>query len=306
MDLYRIFAVIVNWNLKDDTIACIRSVQNAGLPPENIILVDNGSVDNSVSAIRKVFSSIIIIKNMENLGFAGANNIGIDHALTKQAEWVFLLNNDTVVSPTFFADIQCVHKDVQARVYAPRINYFDEPGQVWYLGHVHIAGTLFSRTILKKNSDIENKIAVPIDFASGCGVLIHREIFETVGVFDPSFFMYGEDADLMWRIRQAGYSIFAVPKAVMWHKVSRSAGKDSPATRYWKTRNQIRFYRLHAFGAKKWLMFGLSTVRTIGFFFYDMFVGKRYLLLPLARGWFDGWLGTHYFSGEYEFGNRNL
>ncbi len=303
-----IFTVIVNWNLKDDTIACIKSVIDAGIVPQNIILMDNGSHDGSASAIRQAFDgTVTIIENTENLGFAVANNIGINTALRKSAEWIFILNNDTIISATFFSDMRRAHAELHAYVYAPMIRYFDEPERVWYLGDKCIPGTLFTRGLLK-NKPAPNAPLPPIsvDFASGCGVLIHRNVFETIGLFNPTFFMYGEDVDLMWRVRQAGFRIIAVPNAVMWHKVSRSAGKDSPATRYWKIRNQIRFYKLHTVRANRALMFMLSSIRTIVIGTRDILSARHALLLPLFHGWVDGWRSSELYSKGYIYGNRSV
>ncbi len=307
MNFEKIFAVIVNWNLKDDTIACLRSLLKAGLFARNIVLVDNGSRDNIVSGIQTVYPDITIIKNKQNFGFAVANNIGITYALEQSAEWVFLLNNDTIVAPNILAEIQRVHRSTQASVYGPQIRYFDEPERIWYLGDIHIPGTLFTRSLQKDRlASVTLPDAIPVDFVSGCGALIHRKVFETVGMFNPTFFMYGEDADLMWRIRRAGFRIIAVPNAVMWHKVSRSAGKDSPATRYWKTRNQIRFYRLHTRGAKRGLMFVLSTLRAVVFVVKDILLWRKQLLTPLYHGWADGWWHKENFAEVYQYGKSSV
>lgn len=301
MNLNQIYAVIVNWNLKDDTVACIHSVVASGIPEANIILVDNGSHDESVFVLKQTFDAISLISNEQNLGFAAANNIGINVALKQSAEWVFLLNNDTIISPDFFSNIRKAHSRVGAKIYAPRINYFDEPNRTWYLGHIRIPGTLFSRAVPENADSHPSQTAVPIDFASGCGVLIHRNVIETVGAFNPAFFMYGEDAEFMWRISHAGFQIFAVPDALMWHKVSSSAGKNSPATRYWKIRNQIRFYRLHSHGAKRVVMFVLSTLRAAIIATRDVFLLRRKLLAPLARGWLDGWRNRDVYLLLYKY-----
>ena len=95
--------VIVNWNLAADTIACVRSLLAAGVSPSPIIVVDNGSNDNSPAQLdHELGESIELIRSKQNLGFAGGNNLGIQHALSQGAEWVLLLNNDTLVAPNFF------------------------------------------------------------------------------------------------------------------------------------------------------------------------------------------------------------
>jgi GT2 family glycosyltransferase len=89
---------------------------------------------------------------------------------------------------------------------------------------------------------------LPTDFASGCAMLVRSSVFEQIGLLDPSLIMYGEEVDFCWRVRKVGYKIACSTKATLWHKVSTSAKKDQPNSRYLKARNQIRFYRNYSKG----------------------------------------------------------
>ncbi len=95
----KIFIIILNWNGKNDTLECLDSAREIDFENYEIVVVDNGSEDDSVQAIRSKYKDVIIIENGANLGFAEGNNVGIEYALLHEADYIFLLNNDTVVDP---------------------------------------------------------------------------------------------------------------------------------------------------------------------------------------------------------------
>src|SRR4051812_1606009 len=97
----KLSVIILNWNGKNDTLACLESLQQTTGPAFNIVVVDNGSSDDSVTAIRDRFPQIALLQTGENLGYAGGNNVGIEYALAQKADLLLLLNNDTIVEPTF-------------------------------------------------------------------------------------------------------------------------------------------------------------------------------------------------------------
>lgn len=286
------YIVIVNWNLAQDTIECIDSLIAARLPENQIIVVDNGSVDNSVLSIQARYSGRIrLIENDTNLGYAAASNQGIDSAMALGADWVLLLNNDTVVAENVFDKlINYVQNQEAFALFSPIIYYYDEPKTIWYAGDQQILGTLITRRehVGKPNVPPLPEF-YPVDFLSGCALLVRRDVFEKIGRLDPGYVMYGEEIDFCWRARQAGYRLACITTAEIWHKVSRSANRVKPQTRYLRIRNQIRFYRRYSQGLQFPLMVIFSTLRTLGLIVGDIIAGRLELLPPLARGWFDGW-----------------
>ena len=286
--------IIVNWNLKQDTIACLESLLQAGAVPDHIILVDNGSQDGTIEAIISHFpEKFQYIKNEENLGFVIGSNQGISLALQQGAKWILLLNNDTIVAPDFMEQLAAAQiQGKQYSVLSPLIFSFDQPDRIWFSGDFLIPGTLITRNPYKgKKISKEMPDLLPTDFASGCAMLVHSPVFEQVGLLNPSLIMYGEEVDFCWRARQLGYKIACSTKATIWHKVSTSAKKDQPNSRYLKSRNQIRFYRNYSKGIQIPIMFLFSIIKSFQLVIYDLFHNQSELIPVTAKAWLDGWRG---------------
>ena len=297
-----IYSVLVNWNLKDHTLTCVQSLVEAGASVDHVIVVDNGSTDGSSEALRQSFGEDLqLIISDENLGFAQGCNLAIRHALDRGAEWVFILNNDTIVAPTIFDELSTASAaSEEYAILSPLILYHDKPDRIWHLGDKLIRGTLITRSLHKGGMDLGNlPQLVEVDFVSGSGMLVRREVFEAIGLFDPAYFMYGEEVDFCWRARSAGYRLAGAPKAKMWHKVSASAGRDPGTTRYLKIRNQIRFYHRYANRPQILLMLAFTLARSLVLAFGDLLKGQPGLIGPLVDGWVDGWFRPSRAAKQY-------
>jgi len=286
--------VIVNWNLPDDTLACVHSLLSEGFAPSAIWVVDNGSTDGSPERLAAYLpTQTHLIQSRENLGFAGGNNIGIRTALDAGAEWVLLLNNDTIVQSGMLnalADACTAAPDV--RLWGPVIFYAAEPGIVWSAGDRLMPGTLATRSLWRNRTLPASVPAiVRVDFLTACAILVHAEVFHTVGLLDSRYFMYAEDGDFCQRARNAGFTLACATQATVLHKVSRSTGTSSPVARTWRVGNMARFYRDHARGLKRVLMFGFSTTRTLLLTAQDLLAGRRALVAAAWQGWAAGWFG---------------
>ncbi len=288
-----IFPITVNWNLAADTIDCVASLMAAGVSPEHIIVVDNASTDGSVSALRAALApGVHILTSDTNRGYAAGVNIGAQRALEQGAEWLFVLNNDTEVSASFFRALeQAARQSQRDSILAPLILYMRDRDRIWRCGDRIIPGTLLTRS-LYRNQCVTASIPtiVPVDFVTGCGMLIPRRLFETVGPLDESLFMYGEEVDYCWRARLAGFSLACVTSARMWHKVSASSNRDRPRARLLQVQNQSRFYRTYARGWQWPLMLGLSAMRALTRLLLDVAAGQWDLIRPTISGWWHGWM----------------
>lgn len=287
--------VIVNWNLKSDTIDCIQSLLSAGARIERIIVVDNGSSDGSAEAFRECFGpGLKIIETRQNIGLAAANNLGIENALAAGAEYLLILNNDTWVDANFFVALESglsAHPEVS--IFSPVIFYADQPEKIWYLGDRLIPGTMLTLNSHRgKPLKPGSPEVIPVDFVSGCAMLIHRKVFDAIGGFDASFFMYGEELDFCWQARLAGYRLATVTKASMWHKISASARKISPRAEYLRIRNQIWVYRRYSRNGQLLMLFPFTAARVCVLAIKQIALGRFELLSPLARGLWDGWFET--------------
>ena len=245
----RVTAVLVNWNGRDVTLDCLRSLREVGYRPFHTIVVDNGSTDGSVSAIRSEFPDVEVLPQSENLRFAGGNNVGIRRALEKGTEFVLLLNNDTVVEPNFVdALVRRMDTGRQSGIVAPKIFYYDMPDRLWFAGGEisFWTGTMKHRGIRERDCG-QYEVATGIDYATGCCILVRAAAIVPVGLLDESYYMYGEDADWSMRFRKAGYAIWYEPAAKIWHKVSVSAGGHlSPFKLRNKYLSSLRFFARYA------------------------------------------------------------
>ena len=221
-----VFIVIVNWNGKSITLECLRSLSVVSYRNTRTIVVDNGSTDGSVEAIRAEFPGVVVLPMRENLRFAGGTNAGLEYALGQGADAMLLLNNDTTVGKDFLSHlVDRLLSDSSAGLVAPKICYAGEPDRIWSAGgEISMwTGTMRHRGIRETDRGQWDE-GCEVDYASGCCLLARRAVVEQVGLLDTSYFMYTEDADWCLRAARQGYRTLYEPRALIWHKISVSSG----------------------------------------------------------------------------------
>jgi GT2 family glycosyltransferase len=294
--------VTLNWNLAGETISCVESVLDARVPLSRIIVVDNGSTDGSPQAFTTRFPALTLIQNESNLGFAAGMNAGIRHALAHGAGSVLLLNNDTVISSTM-VDTLVEAAEASSRsgdgmsppgILGPAIYYHAAPDRLWKLGDVKHRWLPMPTPahLTKARSHGEKGAALaprPVDYVTGCCMLTHRRVFARIGYLDTRYFMYFEDADFCARARDAGFSVWCVPNARMWHKVSLSAQRDKPLNRYHRALGQVRFYLEHPHGPSAVLRTAYIAAKTAQALLGDIWRRDWELIDPLLQGTIDGY-----------------
>jgi hypothetical protein len=240
-----VYIVTLNWNRCDDTLALLQSLQNLTYPNFHTIVIDNGSVDGSVAHIRESYPHVIQICNGKNLGFGRGFNIGMQYALDEGADYIFIINNDTIVDPQVLTHLMN-HASPKIGILAPLIYLASDPERIWS------GGGRFSCITLEVNLDLENKLDPGLpeiterDFVTGCAMLFSADVLRKVGLFDEHFTLYYEDLDLCRRVWSAKYPIRLIATAKMWHKVSQSSGgKYSVNERYWMARSSVKYFRKH-------------------------------------------------------------
>lgn len=241
--------VIVNWNRREDTLACLSSLQKTSYRPCKIILVDNASHDGSVPAIRRSFPQVEIIENAENRRFAAANNQGMERALTAGADFVLLLNNDTEVAEDFLEKlVRGARERSEIGMAGPKILYHDDPHRIWFAGgEITFWKGQIAHLGLRQPDGERWNVPRAVDYITGCALLVKRECIEKIGGFDESYYIYGEDADWCMRARRAGFQCWFVPAAHVWHKISASSGGGlTPFKAYHKVRSSFLFFRRYA------------------------------------------------------------
>ena len=241
----RVAIIVVNWNGRDITLECLRSLAALTYPNTDLIVVDNASSDGSADAIRTAYPSVLLLAMPENLRFAGGNNAGIREALARGADMVLLLNNDTVVDPDFLTHLaNRMGADPAYGMVAPKIFYFDQPDRIWFAGGVISMWTgTMKHTGIREIDCGQHDTPREIDYASGCCILVRGEVIAKAGMLDESYYMYTEDADWSMRVRRAGYAIMYEPAGRVWHKLSVSSGGHLS---WYKLRNKfisnLRFF----------------------------------------------------------------
>lgn len=234
----KLFVVILNWNGKNDTLGCLTSLLNVDALPFEVVVVDNGSTDDSVVTISQRFPEVTLLKTGENLGYAGGNNVGIEHALKQNADLILLLNNDTIIDRHF---ITALIKSSQDR---PEIGIFGayplqmtNPDKIDHLGGRWNHSTATFDLIglgAKKGFKTDQKL----DYVCGCSILIRKEVFEKIGMLEPQFFLFWEEADFCMRAKKAGFGIGVCYEARLLHKISASFIGGTPHKTYfwWRGR----------------------------------------------------------------------
>ena len=237
----KIAIIVINWNGRDDTLECLASVRQVDYPHFEVIVVDNGSSDNSVEAIRNAFPEVTVIETRENLGFAGGNNVGMRHALKNRSEYIFLLNNDTVVDSqilkSFIRSSRLLPRDA---ILSAKIYYYSNPDKIWYAGAKWV-GSSFIHVGLGSYDDGHTFDSIAeTDYACGCALFVCTELVKKIGLLDERFFLTFEETDFCYRARGEGFKSYVVPEAKVWHKVSISfGGEGSPLFQYFIARNRL-------------------------------------------------------------------
>ncbi|MBI5020628.1 MAG: glycosyltransferase family 2 protein [Ignavibacteriales bacterium] len=239
-----VYIIVLTWNGKADTLECLQSLQKLSYSNYKIIVVDNASTDSTAEEVRHLYPSVEVIRNSSNLRFAGGNNIGIKTALNNKADYILLLNNDTIVAENFLSHlVEAAESDERIGMTGPKIYYHSDPKRIWYAGGVIDWWTGSTSHLGVREIDIGQfeKIKTT-DYVTGCSMLVKKSVIEQIGVLDESYYIYGEDADWSLRAVRAGFKLLFVPQALVWHKVSVSTGGHFSWFKNWnKLKSQLRF-----------------------------------------------------------------
>ena len=232
--------IVLNWNGWQDTVACLSSLQAQDYPSFSLLVIDNGSTDDSLLQIKKAMPSVELLQTGLNLGFGGGCNVGIKHALARGADYVWLINSDATVDPgALSALVRVAEKNPFLGSVGSVLYEADSSGQVQLWG----GGTVD----LWLGRSHHQKSPAALDFISGASMLLRRATIEQVGMFDQSnFFMYWEDTDLCFRLKRAGWQLSVAEDSLVWHKESASFGLRNPKLDEYFTRSAVRFLSLYA------------------------------------------------------------
>ncbi len=239
-----VYIVVLNWNNYKDTIECIRSLQKTTYHNYEIIIVDNGSTNDSQKILEEEFPEIKLIQTGKNLGYSGGNNRGIKYALEHGADLIWVLNPDTLVDPQVLTELVRGMSGSGVGIAVPKIYYRGSPQTVWFVdSRLNMRTGQADHLFFGQADEGQFDEAHYLEWAPGTSLLIKRQVLEKIGLFDERYFLFYEDVDLCVRARRAGFKIAFAPKAKIWHKVGSTVGEKNPANEYYKTRNRLYFVK---------------------------------------------------------------
>lgn len=342
-DVPRVSIIILNWKGWKDTIECLESLYRITYPNYDVIVVDNGSKDDSVQKIKeyaegeievnskffrynpnnkpiKIFEvsedearqgtfnrplyekfdvdrRLILIKNKDNCGFAGGNNIGIKFALSVlNPDYVLLINNDTVVDPNFLTElVKVAESDERIGVVGPKIYYYDYKGRsdvISFAGQDIILPFAIQKKYERRHID-KGRLVVDriVDSIEGSCMLLRREILGCVKLLSELFFAYWEEVDLCYKVRRVGYKVICSTSSKIWHKESGSFNYTmSPQKVYLITRNKVLFLKRNTRSAYLvvYILYFIIVEFWILALFYVIVSKNVKSLISFVRGFFDG------------------
>jgi|APSaa5957512622_1039677.scaffolds.fasta_scaffold76946_1 GT2 family glycosyltransferase len=240
--------VMINYKKWEDTEVAINSINNSKDKP-HIIVVDNGSGNDSIPQLKKRFPDLDLIDAGGNVGFSVGNNIGIKKALRMGAKVVHILNNDTEVDPNLFYRafryVDGKNRIAGAKIYyAKGYEYHDkQKGRgdvIWYAGGYMDWGMAIARHFGVDEVDKgQHDKELDVEFITGCYIAVPRKVFKKIGMLDEPFFLYLEDSDYCLKAAKAGIEVKYNPKLMVYHRNSSTTVSGSPLVDYYITRNRF-------------------------------------------------------------------
>jgi GT2 family glycosyltransferase len=296
----KVSIIILNYNGGQNVIECIESVMNIDYPNYEIIVVDNASTDVSLKNIKIKYSSVKIIENRNNLGVPEGYNVGIRES---NAAFLLLLNDDAVVGKNILKDlVNVILADTNIGIVGPTIFYKDKPNVIWSAGGKispfgytrHLGKGEYCHSVPKTKSDKEfgrnedtSFTPVPVDYICGCTTLIRREVIDKIGLLDPEYFAYFEDADYGFRVRKAGFKCLYVQSPTVWHNTIPE-WIINPFHAYCYMKNAIVFSKKNLNRWKR-LLFIISNIFVLfPYFSIKLAIKNPTLVKHLAKGLRDG------------------
>lgn len=300
MKVAKVTIVLLNYNGYEDTIACFESLQNITYQNYNIIIVDNNSPDKSMDKINKymvekelenVFfesfnkamnypeklPAVSLIQSAYNGGYGHGNNIGIKYALKNSVDYVLILNNDTIVEPSFLEPmVQMCEKDKGIGIASGKIYFYDRPDTIWFNGGKFSACKAKVTHFNFNEKDTGQIVKEPITFISGCMWLVPKNVFHVVGLINEEYFMYVEDLEFCQRVLNKGYTLKVLTEGSVYHKVGSSTqGRFSSFSVFWRTRNMNKFISYMENNFCKIIAYLTFNLKTI----IQLIIAKKFFLL---------------------------
>jgi GT2 family glycosyltransferase len=231
--------VIVSYNSKKDLFRCLKAIQSQSYSPIEVIVVDNASSDESAEFVERNYPTVKLIRNIENSGYAGGNNLGFAVA---QGDYIFMLNPDTEM------DTLCVERlantlmrNEKIGICGAKLLLLSHPDTLQHAGgRYHVLGISVDRGMLERDNG-QYDLQEEVTFVCGAALMFKKKLLLEIGEFDKSFFMYHEEVDFCIRALLHNYSVVYVPTAIVYHKsaffAEISNEKSNPIVVFHKHKN---------------------------------------------------------------------
>lgn len=243
-----VVSIVVNYNGLDDTLRCAKSLLDCDYPRQLVVIVDNGSPSGDADRLSAEFGDRLhVIASGKNLGYGGGANLGLRWAGAQDAEYAWVLNNDTTIEPGCIGElVDAMEANARYGVLSPEISAPigpEAPEGIWYAGGSVLLGRAEVRHSFKR---LEGAAAVATEYVSGCAMFIRCAALSDTGLFWEPFFLFWEDVDLSLRMRRAGWKLGVVPGAHLHHAIHASVA--STTLEYYHFRNALIIVR--TFGSR--------------------------------------------------------
>lgn len=285
--------ITVNYNGRKDTERLIESLRNHLSIPYELIVVDNGSMQNEAVALQEKYLFLKTIRSERNLGFAGGNNLGIRQA---SGDYLLFLNNDTFIEDnSILSLVEAMRQKPSLGGVSPKILFADEEGGIQFAGYTPLSRiTLRNRLIGYREEDKgQYDKQHPTPYLHGAAMLIRREAIESAGMMPEIYFLYYEELDWSLQIRRQGYTLEYNPSATVYHSESRSTGQNSPLRSFYITRNRLLFAQRNLNGAGRFLSIGYQVTIAIPKSLFQAVVKGRFAVSKAIVGGCRAFFRTH-------------
>jgi GT2 family glycosyltransferase len=298
-----VLIVILNWNAPQETLDSLSSIHKMDYPNYRVVIIDNGSSDDSLKILSSVVSDKVqIISSPENLGYTGGCNFGFDLALRENLDYVWLLNSDAVTEPgTLSSLVRLAESDPRIGLVSPIIASLETPDRIINVGGLfkpevpEYHPTRSIEQAKKWSADYPNRMIL-----LGTALLVRTALVRTIGPFDPALFAYWEDTDLSMRSNKAGFLNKVDFDSTVLHseKLPATHANDlKPHFWYYVARNEIRFWFKHVGPIKSLKPIYWSYQMQLRIF--NRLNTNKLARQAVLAGLWDGWLGKR---GPYHAG----
>lgn len=270
--------ITVNFNGKEQTADMIRSIMmNVRSCQWEVIVVDNGSRVDEAKLLKETFPQITCIRSEQNLGFAGGNNLALEHA---SGDYLFFINNDTeILEDKVHLLCKALDEHPEAAIVCPKICFFDSKDTIQYAGYTPMKGFRMKNGMVGygcKDDGTYDKAGFTA-FPHGAAMMVRRQALEQVGPMPEVYFLYYEELDWTMMFARKGWKIYFEPACTIYHKDSMTTKRFGPVFTYYMTRSRLIFARRNLSGMQRWLSTRFTRYAASG----------KSLIVNLLHGRFD-------------------